>query len=549
MTLPNVVFACVAEPNVKYLDQAMRLLLSLRWFGGSLAHSRFVLGTTGAIPLEYRRVFDQYRAEVVPVPRFDIRHGPSNKISLMKSPELAGHDSVVVMDCDTVIVRDPARWIQTSGIDAKTADLPTVTPDELDALFQYVGASPPPREFRHELTGDCCAAYCNSGVITIAETQREIFGREWDTWNQRLLDAPASLRFDRTFLDQASLAIAIHLSGLHFRPLPAEMNFPVHLPARAYPETWQHRDPHVIHYHDLARADGTLRRPPLGQCARRIDAFNAQMRAEGHVRANVPLTFPQSPAGTQGPDPGRKIVVGSGWWCDEQVHPWSIGSPATRSAEFFNLWHSQVLECLRPARIMVTDSASPVKPTSECYDRVQWVELDENYGHSNDIRTGHIVTKYSGFTRSMLNGAMFALCCDADFYVYVEQDCLLCGEDFLNHAIGDSTEEILVGPPTTNGRGLNGSEAAPMLQQSVVIVRRSGLEHFIEALLTSPWSDGEMPPEEIMRKQFRRYGYLQIPYGRSRPVDFTISHFYVQHLDDAELNTFLYRLRIQDAEG
>jgi hypothetical protein len=238
-----------------------------------------------------------------------------------------------------------------------------------------------------------------------------------------------------------------------------------------------------------------------------------------------------------------KVVVGSGWWCDNRSSEWAIGAPETRSLFFFYLWLRQVHCCLRPLRVVVTDSASPVKPDYQSDASVVWIELDCNYGHSNDLRTGRIKTKYSGFTRSVMNGAMYALCCNADFYVYVEQDCLLYGEDLLANAIGDATEDILVGPPTKNGVGLNGIPAAPMLQQSLMIVRRAALDRFIEGLVGSPWSDGEVSPEEIMARRLTPFGLLRIPFGRSRPIDFGLTHFYAQHLTETELSQILQLLR------
>ena len=237
-----------------------------------------------------------------------------------------------------------------------------------------------------------------------------------------------------------------------------------------------------------------------------------------------------------------KVVVGSGWWCDHNPHKWVIGSPITRSVAFFEIWYQQVLRCLCPDRIVITDSASPIKPNLQSRDDVQWIELDRNYGHPNDIRVGSIHTKYSGFTRSVIMGAMYALSCDADFYVYVEQDALLFGDDFLMHALGDSTDDILLGPPTQNGRGRLGPGAAPMMQQSLVIVRRPALERFVIGLLGAPWSDGEQSPEETMRIRLPPYGFIRIPYGRSRPIDFDRSHFYAQHLDDEELARFLNKI-------
>jgi hypothetical protein len=236
-----------------------------------------------------------------------------------------------------------------------------------------------------------------------------------------------------------------------------------------------------------------------------------------------------------------KIVVGSGWWCDGNPHRWNLGSSRTRSVEFFDLWYRQVRKCLDPDLIVVTDSASPCKPDHRSFERLTWIELDRNYGHPNDLRIGLIDTKFCGFTRTVLSGAMHALCCDADIYVYVEQDCLVQGEDFLAHALAQSDEDILLGAPTENGKGLHGQIAAPMLQQSLMIVRRSGMERFISGILGAPWTDGERSPEETMRLRLAPFGLVGVPYGRSRPIDFERTHFYAQHLDEDEL------ARMQDA--
>ncbi|HEV2595403.1 MAG TPA: hypothetical protein VGU01_09425 [Sphingomicrobium sp.] len=243
----------------------------------------------------------------------------------------------------------------------------------------------------------------------------------------------------------------------------------------------------------------------------------------------------------------KKVVVGTGWWCAEQPHEWTIGSPHTRAQAFFETWRSQVLECIAPDIIHVTDSASPLKPPR--HDRlpgVVWTSLDRNYGHANDIRTGKIKTKYSGFTRSVLLGAAYAMMCDATHYVYVEQDCLVFGRDFLSAAIGTSDADIFLGMPTENGLGLSGI-AAPMIQQSVMIVRKAGLERFICQMLSPPHSDGEISPEETMRQFLPPFDFLKVPYGRSRPIDPLSAHFYAQHLSEAELELIRPRMAAPNA--
>ena len=171
------------------------------------------------------------------------------------------------------------------------------------------------------------------------------------------------------------------------------------------------------------------------------------------------------------------------------------------------------------------------------FENVEFVSLNRNYGQANDIRVGRINTKYCGFTRSVLNGAMYAVCCDADWFIYVEQDCLIRGFDFIKNAIGDSECDILVGQPAERAVGISGP-AAPMLQQSLIIVRKSGFERFITGLLSAPWSDGEVSPEEIMRRRFSPLETLRIPYGRSRPIDFDRMCYYAQHFTDEELARF-----------
>jgi hypothetical protein len=74
---------------------------------------------------------------------------------------------------------------------------------------------------------------------------------------------------------------------------------------------------------------------------------------------------------------------------------------------------------------------------------------------------------------------------------------------------------------------------------SLIIVRRAGLERFLTGLLGAPWTDGEVSPEEIMKRRLAPFDFVRVPYGRSRPIDFTRSHFDAKHLDGDELRHFL----------
>ena len=84
-----------------------------------------------------------------------------------------------------------------------------------------------------------------------------------------------------------------------------------------------------------------------------------------------------------------------------------------------------------------------------------------------------------------------------------------------------------------------------MLQQSVMVVKRSGLCKFIAKLMAAPEADGELPPEVKMERDMAPHGILLAPYGRSRPIEFSRSHFYAQHLTRDELNAFLESENLQ----
>src|SRR5437879_4278647 len=262
----NAVFTCVIEPTKRFLEQSARLLMSIRWFGGSLAQARFVLGCTGPIPREALELFDHYRAEIEMIERYDLAHGHSNKIAILGSPILAGHDIVVLLDCDTLVVQDPAPWLDPKAVAAKLADLPTVSLVELEAIFRHFKCAIPPARYYHELTGDAGIAYCNSGVVVVPEKYRSQLVREWEYWNRPVLTSPETLHFNRFHADQVSLALALENSKVPFTLLPLEMNMPVHL--ETYPAAWHTRDPVTIHYHWLAYSSGFLKPVFLHQCSR-----------------------------------------------------------------------------------------------------------------------------------------------------------------------------------------------------------------------------------------------------------------------------------------
>lgn len=145
----KVVFGCVAENNGKYLSQALRLLQSLRWFGGRLADSDFMVCLAGDNNGDHASEFTRYGATTRVVERVSSLHPQSNKLRFLEQPEIKDYDMAVLLDCDTVIVQDMYEKIAgTRCLKAKIADISTAPLPVLAKIFEVAGFEVPAAEYR-----------------------------------------------------------------------------------------------------------------------------------------------------------------------------------------------------------------------------------------------------------------------------------------------------------------------------------------------------------------------------------------------------------------
>ncbi|MBY7766025.1 hypothetical protein KW426_15800 [Vibrio fluvialis] len=251
-----------------------------------------------------------------------------------------------------------------------------------------------------------------------------------------------------------------------------------------------------------------------------------------------------------------KYIIGSGWWCSDESDGRDAfyGDEDIRSQEFHKLWRKSVDSFTSPDRVIIVDSNSPVKPNYS--DDVIFLSLNENAGHSTNHRG-----KFSGWMRSVILSASYAINCDCDYFVYVEQDVLLQGSNIVEKAIATMKKPYMFGKCHDHNNPL---------QQSFFIIKKSHLEEFISNIYRIRYTDFDMPPERkfalatsryfmfipqfffvtpanmFLKKVFRRvqnnvsrilgnYDYLPFGYGRDRPINFEDEYFYFQHGDKNEL--------------
>ena len=192
---------------------------------------------------------------------------------------------LVALDCDTVVVADPAPHVPRSAIGAKPSfDYDPLAPADWRRIYRAMGVAPSPLKIRATSTGMESSLCFDSGVLTVPRPFCEQLQHEWIGAHSQVAavlgrDSHLIPRHLHFFTDQVSLALCTACSSLRFRPLPVTMNFPTHVPVHlsALPED---PCPVILHYHDAVDDRGLLYRPRSTVAVDRANAFNLALAAQ-----------------------------------------------------------------------------------------------------------------------------------------------------------------------------------------------------------------------------------------------------------------------------
>lgn len=277
----QLLIGCVAEATPKYLSQALRLLRSVRWFGGSVRDARFVVCVVGEIEAACRMRFEALNADVRPVERFSELHAQSNKLRFLEIDAASEADRILLLDCDTAVVGDPSPFLGESHFQAKIADVRTVSHQTFQRLFAAFDLPVPPCDQYSTVDRQPTIPYFNAGVLAFSRFAVQTLVPTWIGLNRQLIGRLDLLGGERNFCEQASLSLALVAAGVEFSTLGNEMNFPAHFDVPIESELGR-TDPVIIHYHWLVDEHGYLLPSPYPAVDRRIRQLNARLKeAEG----------------------------------------------------------------------------------------------------------------------------------------------------------------------------------------------------------------------------------------------------------------------------
>ncbi len=275
----KILLGCVAENNDKYLSQALRLVHSVRWFGGALKDADIIVAVVEGLETSYRQALESLGAGIRVVPRFDPANPLFNKIQLFKLPDLERYDTLFYLDCDTIVVQDPSPFLVSSALQAKIADVPTVPTEELERLCGHFGVNPPGRHYRTTLDQVPTVWYCNAGVVSCPVRFISRIIPAWCDYELEFSANPDLLGPHQHHRSQAALALAFIANPVPFEEMPVGMNFPLHLTHMKTPVEMAETDPLILHYHHLVDAGGYLLPSPYPLAQKRIEDFNQRLRA------------------------------------------------------------------------------------------------------------------------------------------------------------------------------------------------------------------------------------------------------------------------------
>ena len=223
------VFVCQAgELEIKALLLAASLKRFLRCDYELIAALPTPASIWGELAPETNELLGQLGVRIEPIVNpIDPDYKIGNKLACFDVPTHA--DRIVFLDSDILCLRD---FGEPDCLDvpfaAKPADLRTFAADAeaWRPLYAAAGVDLPALRLPTTVSGEFGLAYFNSGVIFANASSG--LGKAWIDCARTILQVP-SMREQRHWLDQVSLAIAVHKLGLAYSGLDERFNFPAHL--------------------------------------------------------------------------------------------------------------------------------------------------------------------------------------------------------------------------------------------------------------------------------------------------------------------------------
>ena len=233
-------YSITIEPKGESILQAQRLIWSLRALA-KVSQEQIVLHIAGILDKSVRKSLEKYGVLLIEVDPFQ-NHPRCNKLQQLNFISQRSFSEVVLLDCDTIILREPKSTERSILATPEETVYPPM--NFFQALFREAGIML--QQTYSTLRGDeIVKGYANRSVYIIPGLFFNTLSRAWQYWANWCLDRKGVLGDYWIYLDQLSFAMAINSELLEFEALNVEFNFPTHI---KLPSSFD-CNPAIIHYH------------------------------------------------------------------------------------------------------------------------------------------------------------------------------------------------------------------------------------------------------------------------------------------------------------
>jgi hypothetical protein len=209
-----IIYSALVDDKEKYVNQAVYLIWSLTELA-KVSKDNIVLHYTGT-KVDSR--LERLGVEIVPVDPYELPYPYCNKLKQFKPLLKRNFDNVVLLDCDTVVLKEPPTF---TGVAAKPVNYSNPPLDTQISIFKKYNI--PYQVTECDIDGYCVDGNINAGVVII---DKPTLGNISDMWYYYSLECMKS-GIDR-YVDQMSFAMAVNKSGVNFTKLTREWNFSIH---------------------------------------------------------------------------------------------------------------------------------------------------------------------------------------------------------------------------------------------------------------------------------------------------------------------------------
>jgi hypothetical protein len=279
--MENVILSCVGENAPGWHHKMENLVLSMRLLGGSLAGCPIIVNVVDDVDADFRRRMEARDAEVRVVPRVDPRLPVANKLHMLDLAATDSFDTLVMLDCDVVVVGDVAPEISRHRLRGLPAGRSHIGAETWSRLYAALEIPEPAQDMVLSVSGERSHPYINSGVLFVPRAVCSPLRQTWYSHMQWLLGpAGVELMGRPVHRDQIPLALSLATLGLEVDPLPRNLNLST-TASQPVPREFRGQEgpPFILHYHRSINAEGFLTTSPRRAVNPWLDRFN-RARAE-----------------------------------------------------------------------------------------------------------------------------------------------------------------------------------------------------------------------------------------------------------------------------